>query len=216
MRRLSKRRQAERANRLLQVAARLATQQGWPATTVEAIAAEVGVAKGTVYLHYASKDQLTQTLVGQAVDGLEALLQLHSDEGAPDPVGLLGTAFACLVDAWDGQNALGALTAGALCCELVQGRAASEPAGRLVHAIARLVAAGQARGALRTDIDARNAAVAFLALAAMPVWLQQCARGGSRVLRQELWMLWLQGMKEPRPDPASPQGAGLSPGSAVN
>jgi TetR/AcrR family transcriptional repressor of nem operon len=47
-----------RREQILDAAARVFTQKGLPAATMDAVAAEAGVAKGTIYLYFASKEQL--------------------------------------------------------------------------------------------------------------------------------------------------------------
>ena len=49
---------AERREQILDAALRLWTEHGFDATTVDALAREAGVAKGTVYLYFATKEEL--------------------------------------------------------------------------------------------------------------------------------------------------------------
>lgn len=50
---------------ILEAAARLFSERGFHAVTVDEVADEVGLAKGTLYLYFASKDDLFHTLVVQ-------------------------------------------------------------------------------------------------------------------------------------------------------
>src|SRR5262245_22564005 len=49
---------AERREQILDAALRLWTRKGFDATTVDDLAREAGVAKGTVYLYFATKEAL--------------------------------------------------------------------------------------------------------------------------------------------------------------
>lgn len=55
--------EAERREQILDAALRLWTRSGFDATTVEAIALEAGIAKGTVYLYFATKEELLAAAV---------------------------------------------------------------------------------------------------------------------------------------------------------
>src|SRR6476646_8403391 len=76
----SPRRQAQAAatrRSILEAAQRLFVQEGYPATTMEAIAAEAGVALKTVYLAFATKSGLLRAL-------WDLLLKGDEDEAAVD------------------------------------------------------------------------------------------------------------------------------------
>jgi AcrR family transcriptional regulator len=54
---------AERREQILEAALRLWTQHGFEATTLEALAREAGIAKGTIYLYFATKEELLAAAV---------------------------------------------------------------------------------------------------------------------------------------------------------
>lgn len=54
---------AERATRILDAAEKLIVRYGFDKTTVSDIAAEAGISKGAVYLHYRSKDDILHALI---------------------------------------------------------------------------------------------------------------------------------------------------------
>ncbi len=56
-------RRQERAQRILNVAAELLLRWGYRKTTIEDIAKQAGVAKGTIYLHWKTREDLFYTLV---------------------------------------------------------------------------------------------------------------------------------------------------------
>lgn len=53
----------ERANRILDAAAELVQRWGYRKTTIDDIAKQAGVAKGTIYLHWKTRSQLFETLL---------------------------------------------------------------------------------------------------------------------------------------------------------
>jgi TetR/AcrR family transcriptional regulator, fatty acid metabolism regulator protein len=59
---LKERQRQERANLILQVAEEVLAEKGYYDTSMDEIAARVGVAKGTVYLHFPSKEDMVFAL----------------------------------------------------------------------------------------------------------------------------------------------------------
>jgi AcrR family transcriptional regulator len=53
----------ERAERILEAAAELITRWGYSKTTIDDIAKKAGVAKGTIYLHWKTREELFQALM---------------------------------------------------------------------------------------------------------------------------------------------------------
>ncbi|NIH80931.1 TetR/AcrR family transcriptional regulator [Amycolatopsis viridis] len=70
--------------KLFESTLRLATAKGLAGLTVDEIAAEAGVAKGTVYYNFGSKDGLIDALLRYGVGQLAERLRAHT--GEPDPV----------------------------------------------------------------------------------------------------------------------------------
>jgi AcrR family transcriptional regulator len=70
---LKERQRQERAALILQVAEEVLTEKGYHETSMDEIAARVGVAKGTVYLHFPSKEDLVFALFQRE---LEAFLEV--------------------------------------------------------------------------------------------------------------------------------------------
>ncbi|MFE9630407.1 TetR/AcrR family transcriptional regulator [Streptomyces sp. NBC_00190] len=73
------RRQATR-QKLYEAAVTLIAEQGFSATTVEEIAERAGVAKGTVYYNFASKNELFEELLRHGVGLLTASLRTAAEE----------------------------------------------------------------------------------------------------------------------------------------
>lgn len=81
---LKERQRQERERLILRAAGALFAERGYHATSLEDIAARVGIAKGTIYLHFASKDDL---VVAMLRHGLTYYLKALDDalESAPTP-----------------------------------------------------------------------------------------------------------------------------------
>lgn len=67
MRSLRDRQRAERAALILAVAQEVFADQGYYHASIDEIAARAGIAKGTVYLHFASKDDLLGALIAEQI-----------------------------------------------------------------------------------------------------------------------------------------------------
>jgi AcrR family transcriptional regulator len=68
-----------RREQLLNAAQRVLVERGLRATTVADVAAAAGVAKGTTYLYFASKDELLAGLRARYVERVAAALDAHPD-----------------------------------------------------------------------------------------------------------------------------------------
>ncbi|MFD1150372.1 TetR/AcrR family transcriptional regulator [Saccharothrix hoggarensis] len=85
-------RTAATKQKLFDAALRLVGERGAASVTVDEIAAEAGVAKGTVYYNFASKDALVDALLRHGVDLLAARLKVAEEEDDT------ASAMASLVD----------------------------------------------------------------------------------------------------------------------
>lgn len=77
---LKERQRQEREQLILREAEELLVEKGYHETSMEEIAARVGISKGTVYLHFASKEDLVFALLQRGLrnflDALDATLEL--------------------------------------------------------------------------------------------------------------------------------------------
>jgi AcrR family transcriptional regulator len=74
-------RTAETRARLVEAAIALVVDQGWRRTTVEQIAERAGVAKGTFFVHFASKERIVTALVERQIEGAYARRAAALDAG---------------------------------------------------------------------------------------------------------------------------------------
>jgi AcrR family transcriptional regulator len=64
---LPQQRKEETQTRILEAAYRVFARRGYEAATVEEITAECGIAKGALYTHFASKEELFRTILVERV-----------------------------------------------------------------------------------------------------------------------------------------------------
>lgn len=149
---------AATAQRLYEAALNLFAAQGYDATTVEAIAGAAGVAKGTFFVHFPSKEAVLGHLGRLQIERLDAAL-VASDDLARMPIReQLRFVYRTLARGVDAQPDL----ARKLTLVLLRGEQAFD--GELLsmdvldRALQGLAAAAQARGELRTDVSAAEVA----------------------------------------------------------
>lgn len=66
---------------ILDATDRLLTRYGYKKMTIEDLAAEVGIGKGSVYLHFASKEEIVLSHIDRIVEGLKKnLYEIAADE----------------------------------------------------------------------------------------------------------------------------------------
>ena len=71
---LKEKQRQERESLILQVAEEVLLEKGYQETSIDEIAARVGIAKGTVYLHFASKEDLVIALFAQDLEKFQQLV----------------------------------------------------------------------------------------------------------------------------------------------
>jgi TetR/AcrR family fatty acid metabolism transcriptional regulator len=82
--RLKERQRQEREQLILNAADELLREKGYHETSIDEIAARVGISKGTVYLHFASKDDLVFALIERGMRELQTTLDaIFSSPGTP-------------------------------------------------------------------------------------------------------------------------------------
>ncbi|MFO0880046.1 MAG: TetR/AcrR family transcriptional regulator [Gemmataceae bacterium] len=83
---------SRRREEILASAARVFAQHGYPGTDMQAIADAVGVAKGTLYLYFESKEKLFLATVDQGLTQLRAIID-REVEGLTDPLEIIAHAI---------------------------------------------------------------------------------------------------------------------------
>jgi AcrR family transcriptional regulator len=136
---------------ILEVAVAAFNEYGYDATSIGMLAERLGLSKSAIYHHVASKDELLQLALNEALDGLEGVL---TEEGARtgDAAGrlahVLRGAVRVLVDRLPYVTLL-LRVRGNTDVE----RSALARRRRFDHAVAALVVAARDEGSLRADID---------------------------------------------------------------
>lgn len=140
-----------RLDDIAQAAARLFLDKGYDAASMADLAAATGLGKSSLYHHLSSKDQL----LGHICDRVIGELRRGLDQVAADPAGPGDRLAAALEHVT--RTALGDVAAANL---ILTVRPTSETARRVLdqrnqveRSLAELVAAAQADGVARTDIE---------------------------------------------------------------
>lgn len=94
---------AERQDEILDAAQRLFWARGYDNTPIQAIIDEVGIAKGTFYHHYASKEALLEALVGRMVRQAMAMVEPLVDDPTIGAVDKLNRLFH-QIGAWKAER----------------------------------------------------------------------------------------------------------------
>jgi AcrR family transcriptional regulator len=198
---------------IINAAADLFDRQGYAATTMDEIAAAVGIKKPTLYHHVKSKDEIlfwiTCTLIDQLIDQAES--RRRARPTSPDLIrGYLADVLA-VTDTHRGH--LRALLNHF--DDLTPPQRAHIAERRRIYrqSVASLVAACIDSGALRSDLDPE---IATWALLGVVNWSQQWYRSGGRLTHAEIaerfWDIMLLGMA-PR-EPGRPRRSSRRPSAA--
>src|SRR5215813_5014022 len=82
-------RREERRQAIIEAAARLFADLGYTACEMERVASELGIAKGTLYLYFSSKEQLFYACVDMGMRQMQEAVGKAADE-AGDPFDRIG------------------------------------------------------------------------------------------------------------------------------
>ncbi len=130
---------------------------------MDEIAAEAGMARSTVYVYFANRDELLRACVQSMYDRLQDTIALVVDDGAT-PVARLRGLILGVLERVDESPAFFRL---AMATQSTTTAAGSEAVGGalmmigldMIRVLEDLVVAGMATGAFRADLDAERAVV---------------------------------------------------------
>ncbi len=169
------RKKEETAQRLFDTAVRLFLEQGYEETTVEQISAAAGVAKGTFFVHFPSKEAVLAHLGQMQMARVSQLASSDPAFAALDIRGQLRRLFRALAAGIEGQRELVRLVAIQLIRQQSFYQANPQDIDAFEELLARLMEAAQARGELRRDASPRELAtlVRGVYVTAVLAWVQQ-------------------------------------------
>lgn len=173
---------ADTARRIFQAALGLFTAQGYEATTIDQIVRAAGVAKGTFFTHFPSKDAVLDHIGRLQMDRLEAAFADKAAFAAMPARRRLHALLATMAAAVEAQPA----EMRTLSIELLTRRSVfnidRQGIGELDDMLAGIIADGQARGELRADSS--------------PLRLAMLVRGGYFLAFYEWMQLGERGLTE--------------------
>jgi len=81
-------RRERRREQIIKIASGLISEKGYHDVTVEEIADKVGVAKGTIYLYFPSKEKLYLEILEDSYEAIESILEKEIAKSDPAPIKL--------------------------------------------------------------------------------------------------------------------------------
>ncbi len=204
----SPRRSGDKRERILKAAVKVFAKSGFYATRVSEVAKAAGVADGTIYLYFKSKDELLVSLFEDRVERLLAFMreELPKHENAPDK---LRRVIEMQLGLLEGERDLAEVITVILrqSTKLMKEYAAPRFIAYL-DAIARIVAEGQAHGDFRSDVSPHLVARSlFGALDGVALtWaLGRADQGGLVRAAGQLADIFLRGLLPKPPAPHAPR-----------
>ena len=177
---------------LLDAAVTVFNESGYDATSVAALAARLGLSKAALYHHFTSKEEILETALGEALDGLEGVLRQAQAAAAGDRLAeVLQGAVRVLVEQ------LPAVTL------LLRVRGNSEVERRALDRrrafdqdVAAIVQAAQSEGAVRDDVDAAVATrLLFGMVNSLVEWYRPTGPEGAEALARDVLTIALDGLR---------------------
>ncbi len=192
----------DKRERILDAAVRVFARKGFHATRVSEVAKAAGVADGTIYLYFESKDHLLVSLFEDRVERLLAYLETELPRAATASH-RLQRIIELQLGLLEGERDLAEVVTVILrqSTKLMKEYAAPK-FNAYLDAIARVIAEGQATGELRKDVSPHLAARAlFGALDAIAMtWaLGKAEHGGLLRASGQLVEILLRGLTPPAP-----------------
>lgn len=152
-----------RRDQLIDTARRLFGERGTTDVSMDEIAVEAGVARSTVYVYFANRDELLRACVQSMYDRVQDTIALSIDDAAP-PVARLRRLILGVLERIDESPAFFRL---AMATQSTTTAAGSEAVGGalmmigldMIRVLEDLIGAGMATGDFRADLDADRAVV---------------------------------------------------------
>lgn len=177
--RFSDRMRKQRADVILRETTNLLAEQGCCELRVEDVARRAGVAKGTIYLDFQSKEHLVSTALEHAAE--QMLSELRSRTAARQ-ADALGAAVEYLAGLHAERPALTALLDRRALCSASQEELATMPAAQLESVLADMIREAARAGRIDRAIEPELAAYAAVSLAQAPL-LRSIPDGADRAHR---------------------------------
>jgi len=177
---------------LLDAAVAVFNESGYDGTSVAALAARLGLSKAALYHHFSSKEEILETALDEALDGLEGVLA-STDAVRP------GDRLAAVL-----EGAVGVLVAHLPSVTLllrVRGnseveRRALERRRAFDQAVIAIVRAAQEEGAVRADVDASVATrLLFGMVNSLVEWYRPSGPEGAEALARDVLAVALDGLR---------------------
>ncbi len=173
---LKERQRQEREDLILQTAEEVITEKGYHETSMDEIAARVGIAKGTLYLHFASKEDLVLALIERSMPKfLQGIEQIAASALGPRPK--LEAILQLMVRGTLGKKRFEFFTALSQSAELrklfEEHELRFRKLGiwqRLVTEVSTLVEAGKTTGEFDASLPTEVMVGAFLSLLSPPIY----------------------------------------------
>lgn len=156
-----RRRSGDKRERILEAAVKVFARSGFHATRVSDVAKAAGVADGTIYLYFKSKEELLFSLFQDRIDKLLAFMRDELPK-QPDAPAKLRAVIDMQLGLLEGERDLAeVITVILRQSNRLMKEFAAPHFNAYLDAIARIIAEGQASGAFRQDISPHIAARAI-------------------------------------------------------
>ncbi|HWK76884.1 TetR/AcrR family transcriptional regulator [Microbacterium sp.] len=179
---------------ILEIAVQVFIEQGYDATSVASLASRLGLSKSALYHHFASKEEVLEVALDEALGGLEGVLNGVGDGSARDRLEhVLRGAVLVLVD----KLAYVTLLLRVRGNSDVE-RAALERRRAFDRTVTALVRAAQAEGTVRSDIDPSVATrLLFGMVNSIVEWYRPSGGEGAPELARDVLAVALNGLAKP-------------------
>ncbi|CAH0150116.1 TetR/AcrR family transcriptional regulator [Microbacterium sp. Bi121] len=176
---------------ILEIAVQVFIEQGYDATSVASLASRLGLSKSALYHHFASKEEVLEVALDEALGGLEGVLSGVGDGSARDRLEhVLRGAVLVLVD----KLAYVTLLLRVRGNSDVE-RAALERRRAFDRTVTALVRAAQAEGTVRSDIDPSVATrLLFGMVNSIVEWYRPSGGEGAQELARDVLAVALNGL----------------------